>query len=322
MGFSVIGTGCALPARSVSNDELSEFLDTSDEWIFTRTGIRSRRICTDETLDDLAVRASERALAMAGVRPEDLDLIVCATTTADHLIPAEACAIAERLGATCPAFDVSAACAGFVFALDVVDGYFSRGRVNTVLVVAAERMSRLLDWQDRNTCVLFGDGAGAVVLRASKEGPLATRLKTMPDVKTLEVPGVAGSSPFGVQHANGATRESVLAMNGRKVFKFGVAAICDMVAELVESAHLELGDIEHFVFHQANERILAQAVKRLGIEDARVVRTLERTGNISSACVPYALDVLNRSGRLKRGQIVAFVGFGAGLDIGGCLLRW
>ena len=322
MGFSVIGTGCALPARSVSNDELSEFLDTSDEWIFTRTGIRSRRICTDETLDDLAVRASERALAMAGVRPEDLDMIVCATTTADHLIPAEACAIAERLGATCPAFDVSAACAGFVFALDVVDGYFSRGRVNTVLVVAAERMSRLLDWQDRNTCVLFGDGAGAVVLRASKEGPLATRLKTMPDVKTLEVPGVAGSSPFGVQHANGATRESVLAMNGRKVFKFGVAAICDMVAELVESAHLELGDIEHFVFHQANERILAQAVKRLGIEDARVVRTLERTGNISSACIPYALDVLNRSGRLKRGQIVAFVGFGAGLDIGGCLLRW
>lgn len=322
MGFSVIGTGCALPARSVSNDELSEFLDTSDEWIFTRTGIRSRHICTDETLDDLAVRASERALAMAGVRPEDLDMIVCATTTADHLIPAEACAIAERLGATCPAFDVSAACAGFVFALDVVDGYFSLGRVNTVLVVAAERMSRLLDWQDRNTCVLFGDGAGAVVLRASKEGPLATRLKTMPDVKTLEVPGVAGSSPFGVQHANGATRESVLAMNGRKVFKFGVAAICDTVAELVESAHLELGDIEHFVFHQANERILAQAVKRLGIEDARVVRTLERTGNISSACIPYALDVLNRSGRLKRGQIVAFVGFGAGLDIGGCLLRW
>ncbi len=322
MGFSVIGTGSALPARSISNDELSEFLDTSDEWIFTRTGIRSRHICTDETLDDLAVRASERALAMADVQPEDLDMIVCATTTGDHLIPAEACAIAERLGATCPAFDVSAACAGFVFALDVVDGYLSRGRANTVLVVAAEQMSRLLDWRDRNTCVLFGDGTGAVVLRASQEGPLAMQLKTMPDVETLEVPGVAGSSPFDVKHANGATRKSVLAMNGRKVFKFGVAAICDSVIELAESVDLVPGDIEHFVFHQANERILAQAVKRLGIEDARVVRTLERTGNISSACIPYALDILNRSGRLKRGQVVALVGFGAGLDIGGCLLRW
>ena len=174
MGFRILGTGSALPARSVTNDDLSEFLDTSDEWIFPRTGIRSRRICTSESLDDLACEASRGALEAAGVTPDQLDLIICSTTSGDHLIPAEACAIAERLGATCPAFDVSAACAGFVFALDVADGYFARGRAERVLVVAAEKMSRLVDWEDRATCVLFGDGAAAAVLGAGGESPLAT----------------------------------------------------------------------------------------------------------------------------------------------------
>lgn len=322
MGFSVMGTGSALPVRAVSNGELSEFLDTSDEWVYTRTGIRSRRVCTSETVDDLAVRSCERALQMAGVSPRDLDMIICSTTSGDHLIPAEACAIAERLGATCPSFDVSAACAGFVFALDIAEGYLSRGRVKTVLVVAAEQMSRLIDWSDRNTCVLFGDGAAAAVLRADEQRPLAVSLKTQPDVETLEVPGVARVTPFEAPDGAAAPRRSVLAMKGRQVFKFGVAAICDTVIELAQEAQIEVEGIDHFVFHQANERILAQAVKRLGIEDSRVVRTLERTGNISSACIPYALDALNRSGKLERGQVVALVGFGAGLDIGGYLLRW
>ena len=161
MGFRVLGTGSALPARSVTNDELSEFLDTSDEWISQRTGISERRLCTTETLDDLALAASRAALDAAGVTPDQLDLIVCSTTSGDHLMPAEACAVAELLGASCPAFDVSAACAGFVFALDVADGYLSRGRAERVLVVAAEKVSRLVDWSDRATCVLFGDGAAA-----------------------------------------------------------------------------------------------------------------------------------------------------------------
>ncbi len=322
MGLRVIGTGSALPERSVSNAELSEFLDTSDEWIFTRTGIRSRRVCTNETLDDLAVTASERAMSMVGVAPSDLDLIICSTTTGDHLVPAQACAIAERLGATCPAFDVSAACAGFVFALDVAEGYLARGRAKNVLVVAAEQMSRALDWSDRNTCVLFGDGAAAAVVDASGDSPLAVTLKTLPEVETLEVPGIAGASPFREFCGSGSPAASVLSMNGRRVFKFGVSAICDTVTELAGTAGISVGDIDHFVFHQANERILAQAVKRLGVEDTRVVRTLEHTGNISSACIPYALDRLNRAGALRRGQIVALVGFGAGLDIGGYLLRW
>ncbi len=170
MGFTILGTGSALPERSVSNDELSEFLDTSDEWIFTRTGIKSRHVCTTESLDDLAVAASERALQVSGIDASQLDLIVCSTTTGDHLVPAEACAVAERLGATCPAFDVSAACAGFVFALDVAEGY-RRSRAKHVLVVAAEQMTRALDWTDRATCVLFGDGAGAAVIWARGRQP-------------------------------------------------------------------------------------------------------------------------------------------------------
>ena len=240
--------------------------------------------------------------------PDQLDLIVCSTTSGDHLMPAEACAIAELLGASCPAFDVSAACAGFVFAMDVADGYFARGRAERVLVVAAEKVSRLVDWSDRATCVLFGDGAAAAVLGAGGENPLATRLTTDP---TVEVPYDKTDRP-----------QPHLAMEGRRVFKFGVNAIVTSVTELCDEAGVSVSDIDHFVFHQANERILSSAVSRLGIDDAKVARALAETGNISSACIPLALDRLARSGALERGQLVALVGFGAGLDTGACLLRW
>lgn len=318
MGFRVLGTGSALPARSVTNDELSEFLDTSDEWISQRTGISERRLCTTETLDDLALAASRAALEAAGVTADQLDLVICSTTSGDHLMPAEACAIAELLGASCPAFDVSAACAGFVFALDVADGYFARGRAERVLVVSAEKVSRLVDWSDRATCVLFGDGAAAAVLGAGGESPLAVRLTTEPAVDILHVPGLVGTSPYDRTDRP----EPRLAMEGRRVFKFGVNAIVTSVTEMAAEAGVDVADIDHFVFHQANERILSSAVSRLGIDDARVARALAETGNISSACIPLALDRLARSGALERGQLVALVGFGAGLDTGACLLRW
>ena len=318
VGFPFLGMRAALPARSVTNYDLPEFLDTSDEWIFPRTGIRSRRICTTESLDELSVEASRVALEAAGVTPDQLDLIICSTTSGDHLIPAEACAIAELLGATCPAFDVSAACAGFVFALDVADGYFARGRAERVLVVAAEKMSRLVDWEDRATCVLFGDGAAAAVLGSGDENPLAMRLTTEPSVDILHVPGIGGTSPYDQTERPA----SALAMEGRRVFKFGVNAICTSVTELASEAGVAVDDIDHFVFHQANERILSSAVSRLGIDDAKVTRSLAETGNISSACVPLALDRLVRAGKLTPGQLVALVGFGAGLDTGACLLRW
>lgn len=318
MSFHITGTGSALPERCITNDDLSQFLDTTDEWIFTRTGIKERRVCTVETLDDLACAASLRALEAAGISVSELDLIVCATTSGDHILPAQACAITERLEASCPAFDVSAACAGFVFALDVVDGFFARGRAKRALVVAAEQMSRLLDWTDRATCVLFGDGAAACVVEAEGANPLAIELSTAPDTAALSVPGVPGTSPFTTVQLP----QSMLAMNGRRVFKFGVQAICDAVHQLCETAHVELADIDHFVFHQANDRILTAASQRLGIEDGRVARTLRTTGNISSACIPYTLDTLARSGELCPGELIALVGFGAGLDVGSCLIRW
>ena len=202
--------------------------------------------------------------------------------------------------------------------MDVADGYFARGRAERVLVVAAEKVSRLVDWSDRATCVLFGDGAAAAVLGAGGENPLATRLTTDPTVEVLHVPGVPGTSPYDKTDRP----QPHLAMEGRRVFKFGVNAIVTSVTELCDEAGVSVGDIDHFVFHQANERILSSAVSRLGIDDAKVARALAETGNISSACIPLALDRLARSGRLERGQLVALVGFGAGLDTGACLLRW
>ena len=187
-----------------------------------------------------------------------------------------------------------------------------------MLVVAAEQMTRALDWTDRATCVLFGDGAGAAVIEAGGDSPLAVELSTAPDVETLRVPGLVGTSPFKAS----ADSESVLSMNGRRVFKFGVNAICDTVHKLASDAGISVEDIDHFVFHQANERILSQAVKRLGVPDERVVRTLRETGNISSACIPLALDRLANAGALHMSDTIALVGFGAGLDIGGYLLRW
>lgn len=319
MAYTVTGTGSALPERIVSNDDLSSFLDTSDEWIYTRTGISTRHICTDETLDDLAVEASLRALESAGLKAEDLDLIVCSTTSGDHLMPAEACAVAERIGAHCPAFDVSAACAGFVFALDTADGWFCRGRAKRALVLSAEKMSRLLDWEDRGTCVLFGDGAAAVIAEAGGESPLWSRLVTKPDVASLDVPGLVGNSPFG---GDAEARPSKLLMKGRKVFHFAVSSIEEELRALSDETGIALSDIDHFIFHQANERILDAVAKRLALPPERMAHTIKETGNISSACIPLALDRMAHEGSLHDGGLIVLCGFGAGLDIATTLIRW
>lgn len=317
MGIRILGTGSALPARVVTNAELSSFLDTSDEWIRTRTGILRRHVCTTETLDDLAAEASRRALAVAGVEASELDLVVCSTTTADHIMPGCACAVAEALGAACPAFDVSAACAGFVFALDVADGWLARGRARCALVISAEKMSRVVDWSDRTSCVLFGDGAASAVVGPG-DGLLAMRLDTRPDTRTIDIPGLAGTSPFDETER----RASTFHMEGRSVFKFAVNAIVDGVRAVCADAGVEVADVSHFVFHQANERILSAASQRLGLEAGRVAHTLSETGNMSSACIPYALDGLARAGNLARDDLVVLVGYGGGLDVGSCLLRW
>lgn len=321
MAFHVMGTGSAQPGKTVTNDDLSQFLDTDDEWIVTRTGIKTRQVCTGESTSDLAEAAARRALEDAGVLPEELDLILCTTVSADDLTPSCSCTVQERIGATCPAFDVNAACAGFIFALDVADGYFARGRVRRVLVVSAEKMSRITDWTDRATCVLFGDAAAAVVLGDEGEGPLFTKLTTCGNHAVLNAPSLRGNSPFEPTDPD-APAVAGLQMKGREVFKFAVTSICTDVTELAEKTSVSLDDIDHFVFHQANKRILDAAVERLGLDRAKVAYTIDHTGNVSSACIPLTLDTLNRAGQLKPGELVCLSGFGAGLVVGTMLLRW
>lgn len=319
MAFHVMGTGSALPARVVTNDDLSQFLDTDDEWISTRTGIKTRPVATTETTSDLAEAAARDALASAGVSPQELDLIVCTTVTADDFTPSCAAVVQERIGATCPAFDVNGACAGFIFALDVADGYFARGRARRILVVSAEMMSRMTDWTDRSTCVLFGDGAAAAVLGAGGQSPLFTKLTTRGDHAVLHAPAPQGNSPFRIA---GEAEAPFLHMKGREVFKFAVTSICGDVQELSKETGVPLDEIDHFVFHQANRRILDAAVDRLGIDRDKVAYTIESTGNVSSACIPLTLDRLNKAGELKDGELVCCSGFGAGLVVGTTLLRW
>ena len=320
MACNVMGTGSALPSRVVTNDDLSQFLETDDEWISSRTGIKTRPVCTTETTSDLAEAAARDALQNAGVAPEELDLIICTTVSADDLTPSCAAVVQERIGATCPAFDVNAACAGFIYALDVADGYFARNRAQRILIVSAEMMSRVADWTDRATCVLFGDGAAATVLGIGGESPLFTKLTTRGDHAVLYAPSAVGNSPFRTPQED--AEPSFLHMKGREVFKFAVTSICNDVLEMCEQTGIPLEEIDHFVFHQANKRILDAAVDRLGIDRAKVAYTIEHTGNVSSACVPLTLDRLNKAGELKAGELVCCSGFGAGLVVATTLLKW
>ena len=325
MSFHIMGTGSALPAREVTNDELSQFIDTNDEWISERTGIHSRHVCTTETLDELAAQASRAALENAGVAPEELDLIVCTTYTAEHTAPSVAAAVQELIGATCPAFDVNGACAGYVFALDVADGWFARGAAERILIVSAEKMSRGADWTDRSTCVLFGDGAAATVLGAGGESPLYERLTTAGDARVIHMPVGMGNSPFDeVRPVREQDPEYTpyLHQRGREVFKFAVTHIVSEMRRMSEETGVDLADVDHFIFHQANKRIIDAGVERLGVDPEKVVITIDHVGNISSACIPLSLDTLNRQGKLAEGDTIALFGFGAGLVTGAALLRW
>lgn len=318
MAFHVMGTGSARPANVVTNDDLSKFLETNDEWISSRTGIHSRRCCTSETCTDLAEAAARAALENAGVDAAELDLIICSTITADDLTPSCAAMVQQRIGATCPAFDVNAACAGFVFALDVAHGYFARGAARRILVVSAEKMSRMVDWTERSVSVLFGDGAGAAVLGAGGESPLYTKLATKGSHDVLFCPGMRGNSPFDTT----PEAEPYLHMKGQEVFKFAVTSICADVRQMLERTGLEASDIDLFVFHQANKRILDSAVEKLGLDKERVAYTIQESGNISSACIPLTLDAYSRQGRLNDGDLVCCSGFGAGLVVATTLLKW
>lgn len=317
MSFRIIGTGSAHPVCSRTNDDLSQIVDTSDEWITTRTGIKSRYVCTDETITDVAEAAGKAALENAGVQPSELDGIICTTIRGDYFTPSLACVLQERLGAHCPAFDINAACTGFLYALDVADGFFVRKRARKILIVSCENMSKLLDWNDRSTCVLFGDGAGAAVL-AEGDNLLSIRVAAYGNREVMFIPNVSGNSPFNKTPCP----PSVLTMNGHEVYKFAVNEMAVQLQAAIREAGLKEEDITYVLPHQANLRIIEAAKKRLNIPSERYCCNIAKYGNISSAAIPILMDELNRKNTFHAGDLLALVAFGGGLTSGSCVIRW
>jgi 3-oxoacyl-[acyl-carrier-protein] synthase III len=318
----IAGTGSHLPARVVTNDDLAKIVDTSDEWIASRTGIRQRHVASqEETTSELGYQAALRALEAAGVQPSEIELIVVGTTTPDLIFPSTACLIQHRLGAEgCAAFDVNAACSGFIYALTVADKFIRSGAVKTALVIGAETLTRMLDWNDRGTCVLFGDGAGAVVLKADEEtGVLSTHLHADGGKKELLWNPVGVSAGFKPDEPNAGVR---VLMTGNEVFKHAVKALDSVVEETLEANNLDRHDIDWLIPHQANLRIIEATAKRLDMPMERVIVTVDMHGNTSAGSVPLALDLAVRSGKVQRGQLLLLEAFGGGFTWGSALLRY
>ena len=318
----IAGTGSYLPEKVLTNDDLAKTVDTSDEWIVARTGIRQRHVAAEgETTSDLAYHASLRAMEAAGVSAVDIDLIVLGTTTPDLIFPSSACLLQHKLGANgCPAFDVNAACSGFIYALTIADKFIRSGAAKTALVVGSETLTRMLDWSDRGTCVLFGDGAGAVVLKADDEtGILSTHMHADGGKKELLWNPVGVSAGFKPEEHNAGVR---VLMTGNEVFKHAVKALDSVVDEALEANGLDKHQLDWLVPHQANLRIIEATAKRLAMPMERVIVTVDRHGNTSSGSVPLALDEAVRSGRVQRGQLVLLEAFGGGFTWGSALLRY
>jgi 3-oxoacyl-[acyl-carrier-protein] synthase-3 len=314
----IVGTGSYLPEKVVTNDDLARKVDTSDEWIRTRTGIRSRHVAAEgELASDLALPAAQRALQAAGMNAADIDLIIVATTTPDIIFPSTACILQSKLGvAGCPAFDVQAVCSGFVYALTIADLFIRSGQAKRVLVVGTEVYSRILDWSDRGTCVLFGDGAGAVIVVASEEpGILATKLHADGSHKEmLCVPGsVNGGKVWGSPFVH---------MEGGSVFKFAVRVFEEGAKEVLQAAGLQVSDVDWFIPHQANIRIMEATAKKLGLPMEKLIATVHHHGNTSAASIPLALDEAVKDGRILPGQMLLLEGVGGGFTWGAVLLRW
>ncbi len=317
MSFQIMGTGKAHPQFSLTNDQLSTIVDTNDEWISSRSGIKSRFIATTETGLELAAAAASHALDNAGMAAADLDLIICATLQGDNVTPSLACMVQQEIGAHCPAFDLNAACTGFVYALDAAAAYLDSGRAEKVLVVACEIMSKQLDWSHRSTCVLFGDGAGAVVLQKG-DGLLASVLTAQGDKDlALLVPGFNNNNPF----SQWPSRPTTLSMDGRKVFKFAVGAMAKDVKKVLAQAGLTPAQVKMVIPHQANIRIIQSAAKLLGFSEEQTAVGIDHYGNTSSASIPLVLDDLWRQGKIQRGDIIVLSAFGGGFTTGACVIK-
>ncbi len=315
--MKIIGTGSAHPSCAVTNEMLEKFLDTTDEWITERTGIKERCVISSEKLEDLAVIAANKALEDANLTATDIDFIICSNVVNEYVTPALSCIIQGKLGATCPTVDINAACAGFLFAMDMAEDKLQCKKAKNILIVCAEEPSRMVSWQNRSTCVLFGDGAGAAVVTEGDELK-AIRLTTSSLADVLYYQRKLEPTPYISKDED----YEPLVMKGREVFKHAVTSSCRDIRKLLNQTGLEPQDIKYYVLHQANRRIIDSIRNFLGVDEERVPHNVERYGNISSAALPALLDELNREGKLQKGDKLVFSAFGAGFTTGACIIEW
>lgn len=318
----IIGTGSCVPAQIITNDHLSNIVETNDEWISSRTGIKERRISGGESTATLASGAAKRALEDAGISPEEIDLIIVATMTPDYFMPSTACLVQkeiEAFNATC--FDLSGACTGFLYALNTGFQFIRAGQSNTALIIGADTYSKILDWSDRSTCVLFGDGAGAVVLQKSKDkGIISTYTGSDGRGDTLlTCPAVANNNPFSLVVDS---PKSLVSMNGKEVFRFATTIVPKSIEEVLNHSAYTKEDIKYYILHQANARMMDLISKKMNIDIEKFYKNIERYGNTSAGSIPIALDEMNQKGMLQKGDLLILVGFGGGLTWGSALLQW
>lgn len=315
--MKIIGTGSVLPKKVVTNDMLSEFLDTSDEWIRTRTGVWSRHVISDEKLEDMAIEAAQKALADAGMSASDLDYIICSNVVNEFITPQLSCIIQGGIGASCPCIDINCACAGFIYALEIAESFYKAGRVRNVLIVCAEEPTRMADWTDRRTCVLFGDGAGAAVLTSGD------------NIKGFRMSAASATDKLWqfrpLQHTPYICKEEEnvpLQMKGQDVFKFAVKASSSDISRLLKDCDIKASELDHVLLHQANIRIINTIREFLELPEEKFPTNIEDHGNSSSSCCPILLDECNRKGLLKSGDKIVISAFGAGFVSGAVLLEW
>lgn len=320
MTARIIGTGSAVPEQIVTNEDLSKIVETSDEWISSRSGIKERRVAKEETTTSLAILAGKRALENAGIASEEIEVIIVATCTPDYFFPNTACQVQEAIGAKhAVAFDLSAACSGFLFALSTVQAYIKGGIYQKALIIGAETMSRMIDWSDRSTCVLFGDGAGAAVVSAEETGVLELVQKS--DGTGKGVLSCKARETRNLLNHESETKE-YLYMEGQPVFKFAVKTVPECVEEVLKKAEVKKEEIRYYILHQANSRIIQSVAKRLKEPEEKFPMNLSLYGNTSAASIPILLDEMNRNGMLNQGDKLVLSGFGAGLTWGAVLLEW
>ncbi|MBQ5761629.1 MAG: ketoacyl-ACP synthase III [Clostridia bacterium] len=309
MGFKIIGTGRYIPEKILTNDDLAKMVDTTDEWIVSHTGIKQRHIMEkDFEAGQVVSVAAKKALDMAGINAEDLDLIICSTIKSDYYTPSLACTLQSKIGAKCPAFDINAACSGFIYGLDIADKYFTDKKYKYILMLSYEVMSQLVDWQDRSTCVLFGDGCGCAVLENSDE-PVYIKLSANGNSDILNI-----SNKEGQKHT--------LHMNGPQVYKFAVSSACKDIPYILSMAGINQNDVNHVILHQANKRIIEGVSQKIDIPNERFRINIQEYGNTSSAGIPILIDELNCDGMLHKGDKIILCAFGGGLTCGTCFLTW